>query len=402
MQATLAAEAKSGSCPAVAPEPSAADIVPSHPMDKNVAAALCSGCVTVKIDEYKAAHPDAKPLMKKPRTVAFKWEAATKGAYWIRVTDSEPATAEDVALTLFGGPEQAFEVTGTHPLFGFTHANKLAEPHKGYLSKQGEDLEAEADPNAALVDPSNNLGALADEQAKAQGKGGESGLSKDEIVQKMRTSLQVFDDVMALAAKFELADRLTPTRTNLDHKSIELSDPKVPYADVAKWDGVVTQLDIQLQRASVGLDGLVQRLTSMTQGIGALPPKFADLKLADYVKAALLKPAEAYVTGASLCLLPTTADAKLTEADRLSTMAALELLDGMLTEVVRVIRAEKAPGHTGRVGTIHDAYAPQDTAAMENQEMVLRAELARVRTLILTNPQAAAAALRDLSARSRI
>ena len=399
LQATLAAEAKTGACPAVAPEPAVADIVPSHPMDKNVAAALCSGCVTIKIDDYKAAHPNAKPLMKKPRTVQFMWQAATKGAYWIRVTDAEPATPEDVALTLFGGPEQAYEVTGTHPLFGFTHANKLVEPHKGYLTMQGEDLDAESDPNAALVDPANNLGALADEQAKAQGKGGESGLSKDEIVQKMRTNLQVLDDVAALAAKFDLADRLTSTRTNLDHKSVELNDPKVHYADVAKWDGVVTQLDISLQRASVGLDALVQRLTSMTQGLGTLPPKFADLKLADYVKAALLKPAEAFVSGASLCLMPTTADAKLSEAEHLATMAALELLDGMLTDVVRVIRAEKAPGHTEKVGTIHDAYAPQDTAAMAKQEIVLRAELARVRTLILTNPQAAGAALRDLSAK---
>jgi hypothetical protein len=397
-QALLAQDVKDGTCSLVAPEPTAEQVVGSHPVDRPVAAALCSGVVTMAVAEYRAAHPDGKPEFRKPKIVALKVEAAMRGAYWVRCTDAAPATAEDIALTVFGASEQAYEITGRHPLFGFTHAAKLLEPMRSELLKGGEDPDAEQDPNAALLNPNNNMKALADEAAQAQGKGAATGSSKDEIVAKMRLDLGTLDEIIALAGKFGLSNRLAPARTALDERSKHLAAPEMPFAEVSKWDGQVNLEAGVLQRANFGLDAVRERLDLMTKGLGNLPPKFEELKLPDYAKQALLKVAIAYVDGAALCQVPQAASAKLEEADQLNITIALELLDGMLTEVTRVAMAEKKDGHSEAGYPIdnHPAYSSVD-ADLGKKEVVLRQELAKVRTLILSNPQGAAQALRDLS-----
>ena len=199
-----------------------------------------------------------------------------------------------------------------------------------------------------------------------------------------------------IAGEFELADRLTTVRAKLDTKSTELAKPETPAAEVMKWDGQVTLQALALQRANFGLDAVRERLDGMTKGMGTLPPKFANLNLPEYVKQALMKVAVAFVDGTALCELPATADAKLTEAERLAVFVSLDLLDGLLTQVVQILRDEARSGHTGDDGA-HPAYEAPDSDAMAKREIALRKELAAVRTQILTDPTAAGSALKALS-----
>jgi hypothetical protein len=399
-QALLAAEAKASASLAVSPEPDRTRITASSAVDRMVIDALVTGTVSFDAQQYRATHSDGKPVFREARAVAYMWEAISFGSYWIRVIEAGPITVEDVALTMFGSTEQSHEIVGAYPLFGFTHAHKLEPSIRNYLEANGEDLKAEADPKQALLDPKNNHKALLEELALAESKEAATGGSKAEIVQRFRLNVQILDSIAVAAAKFGLQGRLAHARKAVDDKSIELAKPETDFAEVSKWDGNAALQAGILQRVAFGLDGIRERLDGMTKGMANLPPRFADINLPEYVKKALHGVATAFVDAAALCTLPGEAEAQTAEAEQLAKLAVLDMLDGMLTEILRVVHAAKhVGGHTakGGYGEGHPDYVAPDADAVATQETALRGELARVRVLMISSPMAAAAALRTLN-----
>jgi len=95
----------------------------SHPIDPYVYAALRQNTYVDAV-RYRAAHPeeftaaaaaaDERPL----RAVQFEWMAAQQLPSWIRVTQPNDATIEEVANTLYGEATGANRLIASPPMFG--------------------------------------------------------------------------------------------------------------------------------------------------------------------------------------------------------------------------------------------------------------------------------------------
>ena len=101
---------------AVPHEPSVDDVAASHPMDRLVVKALVTGLALVDVAAYRKKKPAETPAGR-ARLVDFNVEANTGPLAWVRVGAAN-ATAEDVALTLYGDSALAYAVTAAPPLFG--------------------------------------------------------------------------------------------------------------------------------------------------------------------------------------------------------------------------------------------------------------------------------------------
>lgn len=382
-QALLAEEKASGVCKSPPPEASAADITPSHPLDSFTIDAMCSGIITFDAG-YRATVKDDKPLFRKPERVKFTWDTVSMGAYWVMVTgpaDSggqlkagADATAEDVALTLFGTPAEAHEVVAAAPRFGFTHAYKLLKSHQDYLTSKGEDINLDADPTKMLLAAP---GGAADSAALAQSAGAQTGKSSQEIVGKLRESLTILDTITTLANKLGATIALDDARGRIDKRSQEFAKPDANFAEVSKWENHTWLQAAVLSRVSFGLSSLDERLTAMTAGLKGVPPAFDKLNLPHFTKNGMKRVAQTFVDAAAISHLPTTADAKAAEGEQQNRMLPAEILEGVLTDVLRTIddtRKSKKEFNDYHPNFYPGPYKadPNDVKRMEEQEATLR------------------------------
>jgi hypothetical protein len=406
-RAKLADEKASGVCKLVAPEPAASDVVPSHPLDVFTIKAMCSGIV--KFDtSYRAEGGDDRPAPRKPERMLFTWETLGQGAFWIRVTGAADAgsslrapadaTAEDVALTLFGTTAEAHELVAAPPRFGFTHAYKLLEPHKRELSGRGAKLEEDGDPTKVLLAAP---GPAADDAALAQTTGPTKGKSSAEIVGKMRENLGSLDQIVAAAKKLGVDGGLEAARTRLDQQSQRFGKADADFAEVSKWENHAWLQASVLSRVSFGLGSLDERLTKMTAGLKGTLPAFDKLNLPHFVKTSLKRVAAVFVEAAASSHLPVSAAAKADQAEAQNQTLPAEMLEGMLTDVLRVI-SETQKSKKEFKG-YHPNYYPgpykadaNDTKRMAEQEAALRAEVATLRVTLLNDPAAAAEAFKRI------
>ena len=191
---------------------------------------------------------------------------------WVRVSSAN-ATAEDVALTLYGDSALAYSVTAAPPLFGVDpqkvtkeHWPKIrAAPRTGFAAGDttgfGPTEAAMAAPqhDEAAVNQAMNLPLVS--------------LSKDEVVQRMRTTLLHLDDMAETAKTFKLEQRIAPLRAKIDARSQALQTSTSPQEGM-KWDAQsAAQLDLVL-KAGTGLRVAAEQYTAMqsTSETGRVDP----------------------------------------------------------------------------------------------------------------------------------
>lgn len=107
---------------AAAGEPPLAELIAGHPIDPLVFASLAAGGV-LAIDQtlFGKRHPElagrAKAISPLPAGSLVQ-EKDPKRKQWYRLMRSEPAPAEQIALTLLGDSKQAYRIEVAHPLYG--------------------------------------------------------------------------------------------------------------------------------------------------------------------------------------------------------------------------------------------------------------------------------------------
>jgi Domain of unknown function (DUF4157) len=334
------------------PEPSAADILPAHPMDRLVIETLCQGGkVDIDYDRFAKDRPPVEDAGKL-QTVTFDF-LANKGAwFWLRVNEPGNATTEEVANALYGDPALAFRMVNAAPLFGFTEIALLLPAHREKLEEMSADPAATPSafyPGASLVltgfeppgvDPAAEVlpSPFADEAALNQaGKlKAPADCTKEKVLDHMRLSFEVLDAMIPEAKVFDSDGPLVTARDAVQAKRNQLS--KTDAAEVSRWATQATEQQRIVGAASSGLAMAVAQLDQML----AANKKTDAKELAGSAKTSLFEVAGLYVSAAAESLLVSTGAAKLAAADERSRAFSVELMEGVLRNVSHEIEtAEK-------------------------------------------------------------
>ena len=380
------------------PEPSAAEIIPGHPIDVHVIPQLICGNVRMKLGAYRTAHP-AEPIRDtgELRPVVISFLAPQGMWFWVRATQPADPTVEEVAKSLYGSPEHGYLLTRAGSLFGFTNVHELLPTHKDALVSLGADPanpESPAYPRAKAaagtgvepvpLDPAKELlaGPLADEAALAQATGKAVGKPKTGIVQDMRHSLDVVDAIVAGAGKFGLGRELAGTRAAIDRRSQELQD--ADDATAAKWEVQAAAQKSILGVAAIGVASMGERLDQATKDVKDLKIAQGGFNLPDFMRTAMRKVVAAYVDAAAVSMLVETARERLAAADQAMRLYPIELMEGILQGAQKTIDTALKAKRSYLGGA--EAHASYDVGGLQKREQELRVKVAEVKTLILNNP----------------
>jgi len=378
--------------PAV-PEPSAADILPAHPMDRLVIDTLCrGGKVDIDYDRFAKDRPPVEDAGKL-QTVTFDF-LANKGAwFWLRVNEPRDATTEEVANALYGDPAQAFRMVNATPLFGFTEIALLLPAHREKLEEMSADPAATPSafyPGADIVltgfeppgvDPAAEVLAspFADEASLNQaGKlKAPAGSTKEKVLDNMRLSFEVLDAMIPEAKVFDSDGPVVTARDAVQEKRTRLS--KADAREVLRWASQSAEQQRIVGMASSGLAIAVAQLDQML----AADKKTDARELAGSAKASLFEVANLYVSAAAESLLVSSAAAKVAAADERSRAFSVELMEGVLRNVSHEIETAEKDKTGEKEGGNEQEFG---ISSLRTRQEELRKRLGAAREAILRNP----------------
>ncbi|HEY1756202.1 MAG TPA: DUF4157 domain-containing protein [Bryobacteraceae bacterium] len=377
-------------------EPSKQEVFASHPMDTYVIGAL-PGKLNIDYLGYRKAFPEVaaqRVIRSGLRPVTFDFQMGSGAWNWIRVTSPKDPTPEEVAKTLFGDEAQAYTLTTAPPLFGFENINQLLKVHQRRWDKEGvkENTDPSEPPPMYEETAATQImaGPLADEAALAQARNAKPDTNKGAappgasagVLDRMRAIVRSLDRMVkeysSLHASLFPAETFEPTRDRVDARSKRLSS--ATPAEVAAWD---TQSIGQLELVNSAESGLMmakeqseafkewKSAAGLAQGIG-----------------------HRYALVAQNSDLVETGRALLNDANEQSRLYPVDLMDLLLVE----LREALAASHTDKTGVV-DAETRENiyqTSSMEARASKLRAQLVKVRDLVIQHPEQAKAALKPL------
>jgi hypothetical protein len=383
-EARLGQRRKNAPLPA-APEPIAAEVVASAPMDPYVIRALRTQ-LNVDFPRYRALDPDERQAraIKGIDKVTLEIQWRQQAINWVRATPPD-ATAEDVAVELYGSETLAYLITPAAPLFGFRsdpdNLGKLKPTYREQLQRiQGRsDYHGSHVPAHGLVDdPIGQVlgGPLAAEATKNQAKDvpPTPNLTKPAVVERMRVIVGEFDWLQQSVKPWGQETLLDEAKHKVDQRSRELDKTGDPAAG-AEWDG---QSQIQLE--------VVQTARNAVQVAARQEEAFKTFPSARWLIVHLVRD---YVEAAAISDLGATARSRLAAAEQKSRMFAADLMEALLETLRPVIHSAKIKKTKleGRAGEWDDAR--YGAGAMERKELALRQGLARVRDVLMEHPEKA-------------
>ncbi len=373
------------------PEPTADQLIPSHPLDMIVAPALI-GKLNVDLVRYRQDNPGEAAKTEVPKirkvTVAFDIDAptCTAGTWnWLTATPAEEPcnekpTPEEVAAHVYGNPAGAAFLTSASPRFGFMQ-HLLVDSYRDAWLKRANELHGNKgfpDPNvkdpSGIEDPAAQvlIGPNAEETAKGSASKTQTKLAdKAAIAQAMRQSVRILGEIAAGAGKLKLEANLGDARKRVEDRAQAVmcgseEDAKQWASQAAGQLGVLT-------RAGNGVAAAVNELDRMSKGVldGQSP--------AEYVVQPIQDVARGYVEAASVCDLVDVALGKCDTADGRSKAYPAACLEALLN-FLRPILANVAKGKSS-VG--------KDAGQQIDAEAKLRVKLSRLRELLVADPKAA-------------
>jgi hypothetical protein len=423
--------------PDVAPEPSPDLLLATHPMDRPVIQALCGGhALRVDLQKYGHDHGKTGPAAvatRIPVNLLPMVEAHPNGRgdawntvpiafgtrpqpVWVRALAANPRI-EDVALTLFGDPADAYRLTAAPPLFAFDVRSRhaLLEPYRTLLpydpvmqqmqagfDRSGEwhgdqppvtsfdisadrrDVGVEGDPLLGLDKGAHDEAALAAVPARE----GEQRL-RGAILVSMQRSGSLLETIATRVQPLEGYDRvgslgyeeaLASEKQRTAERRARLQ--QAPESEIARWDAHAAAQESVLVRVHddvIALAGEAELALKSFEGVKL----FNDL--ARSVRLPIQNVLSKYVGTAAASGMPSIAEGRLAQAKSERSVYKVEMMDLILQEVEATLRDVKPKGTLG----------PQAEADLR-LETELRGDVARVRMLILSSDPAAGAELDKL------
>jgi hypothetical protein len=408
-QALMAEEERTQMSLAEPPEPAPATIVPKHPLDRHVIAALCTGVVRFSdVLGYRTATPQERSAhsLRGVRDVSFTWEARRGLWTWIHVTAPADAAPSDVAQTLYGDAALACEILGGGGLFGFqplklrpdqaaswreavtAESTPASNAWQGLPIDLAERKRSVGGGSVWVIDPLDELknGEVRDEAALQQaGAASASTADSAATVQEMRRSAQLLDDAIADAAVFGMAVRLAPARAALEQRSLAVYRA-ADSSDASKWGAQAQEQRQILQHATEGIKCAAQQWRAFQLPAGQDPHI-----LPMHTIGPLHAVADAYVKAAAHADLVVTARELLARAEQLSKTYPIDMLEQVLA-ALRPSLAEAATDKTG-LGIGGPGYG---VPSLKVREAAIRAELMEARDLLRADPARFAELLRRI------
>jgi hypothetical protein len=356
-------------------EPAAGQVPTSMPIDEAVLDALLSGVTAFDELGYRKDLPqEGKPRgdlgLNAPGRIEF---LASQGApQWVRV-ENQHATAEDVAAVLYGSSTLSYKIVAAAPLFGIQPGSLIEEPYQRLwlesLDAAGLVMPAAwarlgyyPDASALLATPG---GAVGDQIIQSQAKGlAATHAGRMDVVQRMRQSLGLADQVIASADKLGITDELAAMRARLDARS-----RKVMEADPIEAETWGPQAMVQFEILNEAAEGLKLLATKL----GSFKPDEAP----GYVEEPLRHMAAAYVEAAALSEFAQGGQEQIAVARQLSRSFPLDVLEGKLSWAYASLQS---------ISPDDAEYMGGDTATLIKWEKTLRHGLARTRSLLRHEP----------------
>jgi hypothetical protein len=372
-----------------APEPSTDSIIPSEPIDVLTIGALVSGGVLFDWAVYRAANPTATGHKGELRPLSIWLEQPQNGTFWVRVISPSDPTVEEVAFALFGSSTMTREIgVVAPPLFGFGSASRLRPGVRVVLVSIGVSITGTGEPAVEGM-----RGPLADEIALGQAKP-VADADKGEVLETISKSLVILDRFAEIGAAFGMGKdptlgNVTGTREQLLQKQhqLEAADDDT----VRKWAGQVAEQKQILTQAAFGFAGLVERFQTMTKNVQDATEKLGGFNLPPSVREAMHRVAMRYVDAVNLSFFPSTAAERLDAAEEANRLLPVEFLEGTLAGIRRTV--DDALADKREKGGEHVSYGVE---GMREREISLRARLARIRTMVLSDPMAAGQMLEQI------
>jgi hypothetical protein len=416
---------------------SASSITAAHPMDVVVADALSHA--KVESLKFRADNPElvaqAQFLYPRPVTVTFP---ADRGLFHWAEANPPDATAEEVALALFGKTDQAYRLIPLAPLFGFRRdavddfkSEKRDELHKlavqygqgsslnqrevdlsrnvvnEALSRDGGTMDAaqaraikdavgvpdvqwglstaDIDPMAELS-ASQGGGRLATDRARAAQAADkkEAGKKHDDLAvyDRLKENLALFEQVKKNLGNFSMCDGDVTSRGAAMEKRLRQSQESC-LADPEGWYALANQQNKVLGRIARGagetsLNLLMFGGVNKDEGGTALPD---PNKLPEGTRGPVLAVARAFHDAAVALDFADVADERCTKAE--------ELLRNLTISIMEVGLKQSNPIIVNALMTQDDRH--KDTASYDPKEMEDRSKglygwMARLRVQMGANP----------------
>ena len=368
--ALQAAWTASGTCdPNVQVTVDASSIIAAHPMDRELAALVCTA-------DYFAFTPPVEGAAATPevlRPVTFHFLGREGQAGWLRTTPAD-ARPEEIAQSLYGDSAKAYTLSGGGGLWHYATGMVLPAfcdqltPDEQSGMQPVRDMTALTGPNAAEI-------------ALAQAGPGCVG-SRDDVVRDMRDSVRIFDQITASAATYgptlHAAD-LAAARTRIDQRSRDVQGGS--EAEATRWGAQAQQQRELLSRASTGIDQTVVQLHSMSD----MTAHHGATDLPDYVRELILGIALEYADAAVFSDQVEIGRQHLAEGDRRSRTYQVDLMDHILQETQQMLAETRGDGPNAA-----------DAATLQHRQRDLRARVMAMRARLLANPAALGTEMQQL------
>lgn len=369
--------------------PASDSVRASHPVDRLVIKAL-GDHVSVDFPAYRKANP-AEAVEHAVRDSTLRpvsLQILPKALNWARVVTPDDATAEEVANELYGSDAMAYLVIPAAPLFGFATGPgdwpKLKQRYRQRISDNyigpfhpGTDAPMIGGPEGRLSGPQAEEAAL----NQAAGETPKGDASREAVIERMRLIVQEFGWLQGLAKKWSLDTRLEPARSRVDERSRQLAaDPG--SAAAVRW---AAQTEAQLEVLGTARNAVTVAASTERQ--------FAAFPATAWIVNHLVLD---YVDAAAMSDLAATAGQRLAQAEQRSKLFPAEMMEAVLEQLrpaIQTAMIEKT-GQSG-VSETKGGYAPARYGAdvLAEREAHLRYALARVREVLLADPEKAKAEL---------
>ncbi|GIK37834.1 MAG: hypothetical protein BroJett011_16670 [Chloroflexota bacterium] len=361
----------------------------SHPIDQYVIRAL-GDHLAVDFAAYRKANPAeaCEHDIGESKLRSVMLQIQPKQLNWVRVIQPDKATAEEVANELYGSETMAYLIIAAPPLFGFQMGPdewpKLKQGYREQIKSlysgpfhSGTDAPLIKGPEGQLAGPFGEEAALnqaADVKPKAD-------VNREAVIERMRLIVGEFAWLKDLVKKWSLDGQLEPARQKVDERSKVVAADKGPDTAMS-WAG---QTEVQLEVLGMVRNAVIIATNVEKQFAGFPATAFIINKLVwDYVDAAACSD------------LAATAKAKLAHAEMRSKIFPADVMDAVLEQLRPVIHQAmiEKTGKSG-VSDTKGSYAPARYGAykLAEREAQLRKTLARVREVLLTEPDKAKAEL---------
>jgi len=311
--------------PAGTNAPETPDLVPAHPIDPAVIAALCRGSVEVGPGPAVTGPHDPPVELEAAnrlrRIQRHEWQSTRDAWAWVRVHEPADATVEEVAATFLGRPDAAYRVSASPPLFGFLPEDAARIPGaRAALPVHGDAHGADGflffmRPVESMVGgtvTAHPLDALAqselcDQAALAQAEAARARRTGKPDDPREATSRKRADENLAAVAlslglfardltRFGLSWRLREVRERTTARRQELAE--APDVEVTRWCALAEEQASFLEEIALEIDRVVRMADAMgaghgTPGLVALAAELADtLAVSDLVDGARTRLAE--------------------------------------------------------------------------------------------------------------